>query len=483
MSGRTRFNKNNATKFAVVHRPHDDPNYHDPEAGEHVLVPVQNRHKKKDVSQSSEDGPIPKLVSTPTAPSTSASKNAVNEHVGEAALYGITFDDSKYDYTQHLKPIGLDPSHSVFIPAKSKKPIEKKKLKDPESLFVEPSYQDLENKAAEPLFVRGVAKQEYLDQMQEIPGELVGFKPDMNPALREVLVALEDDAYVINEDVAVEIKPKSNNAAEGLDEDDDDIFAELLGSGKADGADEFEDEFDEWDMQDLDNFEEEHYKQEMAQFDDIGKLQDLQGIDVSADVRRFKLQQKKVRNDWDSDNDFSDDDNGSINHSEDEEELKEEVEDGDVLGSLPSFKTSSKTGGKARKARHKKGAMSDVSGFSMSSSALARTEVMTVLDDKYDQIIGGYENYEEELAEDEEKHESFDMLKERPDLESMLDDFLDNYELGSGNRKLVKKDEEIARLKEAADEVSKGKLSMRRKREKEKKSVKGITNGLNSLKF
>ncbi|CAG99656.1 ribosome biogenesis protein LTV1 [Kluyveromyces lactis] len=483
MSGRTRFNKNNATKFAVVHRPHDDPNYHDPEAGEHVLVPVQNRHKKKDVSQSSEDGPIPKLVSTPTAPSTSASKNAVNEHVGEAALYGITFDDSKYDYTQHLKPIGLDPSHSVFIPAKSKKPIEKKKLKDPESLFVEPSYQDLENKAAEPLFVRGVAKQEYLDQMQEIPGELVGFKPDMNPALREVLVALEDDAYVINEDVAVEIKPKSNNAAEGLDEDDDDIFAELLGSGKADGADEFEDEFDEWDMQDLDNFEEEHYKQEMAQFDDIGKLQDLQGIDVSADVRRFKLQQKKVRNDWDSENDFSDDDNGSINHSEDEEELKEEVEDGDVLGSLPSFKTSSKTGGKARKARHKKGAMSDVSGFSMSSSALARTEVMTVLDDKYDQIIGGYENYEEELAEDEEKHESFDMLKERPDLESMLDDFLDNYELGSGNRKLVKKDEEIARLKEAADEVSKGKLSMRRKREKEKKSVKGITNGLNSLKF
>lgn len=483
MSGRTRFNKNNATKFAVVHRPHDDPNYHDPEAGEHVLVPVQNRHKKKDVSQSSEDGPIPKLVSTPTAPSTSASKNAVNEHVGEAALYGITFDDSKYDYTQHLKPIGLDPSHSVFIPAKSKKPIEKKKLKDPESLFVEPSYQDLENKAAEPLFVRGVAKQEYLDQMQEIPGELVGFKPDMNPALREVLVALEDDAYVINEDVAVEIKLKSNNAAEGLDEDDDDIFAELLGSGKADGADEFEDEFDEWDMQDLDNFEEEHYKQEMAQFDDIGKLQDLQGIDVSADVRRFKLQQKKVRNDWDSDNDFSDVDNGSINHSEDEEELKEEVEDGDVLGSLPSFKTSSKTGGKARKARHKKGAMSDVSGFSMSSSALARTEVMTVLDDKYDQIIGGYENYEEELAEDEEKHESFDILKERPDLESMLDDFLDNYELGSGNRKLVKKDEEIARLKEAADEVSKGKLSMRRKREKEKKSVKGITNGLNSLKF
>ncbi|CDO92635.1 unnamed protein product [Kluyveromyces dobzhanskii CBS 2104] len=480
MSGKARFSKKNATKFAVVHRPHDDPNYHDSEAGEHVLVPVVNRNQKKDASQN-EDELIPQLVSTPTASATGAPKKAVNEHVGEAALYGITFDDSKYDYTQHLKPIGLDPSHSVFVPAKSKKPTEKK-LKDPASMFVEPSYQDLDNKAAEPLFVRGVAKQEYLDQMQEIPGELVGFKPDMNPALREVLVALEDDAYVVNEDIVVDVKDKKSGTVDE-DVESDDVFAELLGSGKADGADEFEDEFDEWDMQDLDNFEEDHYKQEMAQFDDIGKLADLQDIDVSADVRRFKLQQKKERNDWDSDNDFSDDD-GSFNNGKDEEqEEKEEGEAGDALGSLPNFKAGSKATGKARKARQKKGAMSDVSGFSMSSSAIPRTEVMTVLDDRYDQIIGGYENYEEELIEDEEQHETFDMLKERPDLEGMLDDFLENYELGSGDRKIVKKDAEIAKLKEAADEVSKGKLSMRRKREKANKSVKGITNSLNSLRF
>jgi len=38
-------------------------------------------------------------------------------NVGEAAKYGIYFDDTEYDYTQHLKVIGEDPS-AVFIPAK-----------------------------------------------------------------------------------------------------------------------------------------------------------------------------------------------------------------------------------------------------------------------------------------------------------------------------------------------------------------------------
>lgn len=129
--------------------------------------------------------------------------------------------------------------------------------------------------------------------------------------------------------------------------------------------------------------------------------------------------------------------------------------------------------------------MSDVSGFSMSSSAIARTETMTVLDDQYDQIINGYENYEEELEEDEEQnYQPFDMSAERSDFESMLDDFLDNYELESGGRKLAKKDKEIERLKEAADEVSKGKLSQRRNRERqEKKKLEKVTNTLSSLKF
>lgn len=468
MSGRARFDKKNSTKFALVHRPHDDPNFHDTEASEHVLVPIRNPNAKRELPK-----PKPKVESS-VAPK-------VNKHAGEAMLYGITFDDSKYDYTQHLKPMGLDPANSIFIPAKGKGVADekKKKLKNPEDLFVEPSYRDVENSTNDPMFVRGVAKSEYLEQMQNIPEELAGFKPGINPALREVLEALEDEAYVVNDDIVVESKKKSRDVDGDNSEDgDDDIFAELLASGKADGLEKFEEKFDEWDMENLEEYEDEHYKEEMSKFDKIDNLEDLQAIDISADVRRFKLQQKKVGNDWDSDDDFNED--GSVAYGS--ENLDEE--EGDVLADLPTFANASKKGKKSRKSRHKKGAMSDVSGFSMSSSAIARTEVMTILDDKYDQIIEGYENYEEHQEEEEEDYEPFDMSKERPDFEGMLDDFLDNYELGSGGRKLVKKNEEVQRLKNAADEVSKGKLSMRRKREQEKKnSMNGITNSLSSLKF
>lgn len=42
---------------------------------------------------------------------------AAVRNIGEAAKYGIYYDDTEYDYTQHLKVIGEDPS-AVFIPAK-----------------------------------------------------------------------------------------------------------------------------------------------------------------------------------------------------------------------------------------------------------------------------------------------------------------------------------------------------------------------------
>lgn len=133
------------------------------------------------------------------------------------------------------------------------------------------------------------------------------------------------------------------------------------------------------------------------------------------------------------------------------------------MGDLPDLTSSKTTTGKQkkRKERRKKGAMSDVSGFSMTSSAIARSEALTILDDKYDRIISGYENYEEEQEMDEEQtYQPFDLANERQDFESMLDDFLDNYELEQGGRKLVKKNQEIDRLKQAADEVSKGKLAL-----------------------
>ena len=59
----------------------------------------------------------------------------------------------------------------------------------------------------------------------------------------------------------------------------------------------------------------------------------------------------------------------------------------------------------------------------------------------------------------EQPHKPFDMKEERHDLEDMLDDFLDNYELESGGRKLAKKDSEKKKLQQAASSVSKGKAA------------------------
>lgn len=457
-----RFSKKNAQKYVVVHRPHDDPHYYDSNATDHVLVAVDAPGQKP----GSSSGPLGGS-GTKSKPKDSEGRNT---HAGEAALYGITFDDSKYDYTQHLKPIGRDPHNSFFLAAKGSEP-EKKSIGD---LLVEPRYGDEEaGNTNNSVFQRGVAKPEYLLHQQQVPEEISGFKPDLNPALREVLEALEDEAYVVNEDVVVQ-KPDSKKAVDkSLPEDDEeDLFAELLGSGEADGGEAFEDQLDEWDVDNLGDFEDEQYHEEMANFANVENLEDLKDLDYQADVRRFQKEQRRAN---DTDDEFEDEDQL--------ESVSPELEEQDALGELPAFDSKAKSSGKKRKERRKKGAMSDVSGFSMTSSAIARTETMTVLDDQYDQIISGYENYEEEQIEDEEDYKPFDMLKERPDFESMLDDFLDNYELDSGGRKLVKKDEEVDRLKRAADQVSKGKLSQRRNRDRENKPVAKITNTLSGLRL
>ncbi|KAL6946728.1 hypothetical protein ACO0RG_000893 [Hanseniaspora osmophila] len=547
-----RFDKANAQKFSIVHRPHDDPRYYDSEASEHILLPlVSSKEKRKQQKEAAaskstttntgktasaplrSNNPYVKLkkpvVKTETQP---VNKGVINAHAGEAALYGIQFDDSKYDYTQHLKPIGLDPENSVFI-AKSKSAGSSSKTqnapkpskKDIADMFTEDRYKETEKIQSEPVFKFGMAKPEYLEHQVDIAEDLKGFKPDMDPALREILEALEDDAYVINEDVVVDQKKLEKievsvdkadgvlaNIKEGEEEEeeydddeqnenethevgyyepaedfedgDDDIFAELLGSGEA-GENEAH-EVDEWD---IDNYEDDFGNSaqgdgssaaiDLSQFDD--DLSKFNEVGWGSDMSNFKKTQEK---------------NGDFDNESNNDFDSEFAEDQDQLGDMPSFDKQSIAGkSKSRKQRRKKGAMSDTSGFSMSSSAIARTEVMTVLDDKFDQVIDGYQNYEEE--QEDSDYEEFDMSKERSDLESMLDDFLDNYELASGGRKIVKKCEEKERLMKAADSVSKGKLSMRRRREQEKQeqskstgdykkdvnSLRGITGGLNSLKF
>lgn len=358
--------KKTAQTYAVVYRSHEDAKFHDEEAGEHVLVPVERKNKR-------------------TKPKKKA-PGPVRENLGEAALYGIEFDDREYDYMQHLKPIGQ--GNGVFIAREDPK----ERVKD--ILIKEDIVADPEKKTK-------VGKDDY-QKMQAVPDAIGGIQPDMDPNLREVLEALEDEEYV---------------------EDDEDVLNQLLQGGER----EEDDEGDEWDMDDFDDgYNTEDFEKEGDQGWESG-------------FRRFQAENKNRKNEWDSDDDFED---------EDEDELPE----------LPNIKLDGQKKRNRTKERKKKGAMTDTSSFSMSSSALFRSEGMAILDERFEKLQLNYDDEEEE----EEEPAEFDMLRERGDFESLLDDFLENYELEKGGRKIVKKDPAKARLQRAADSVSRGKLAKKR---------------------
>lgn len=419
---RRRFDKKNAKTFSVVHRAHDDSKFYDDDASEFVLTEQPSRRNKN--KQPSHKVFLSKDIEQQLA---KEELSNVRDNEGEAAQYGIFFDDTKYDYMKHLKPIGK--GDGVFIEAKSKDDKKKPDL-DIEALFGDALPSETKRKVTQ-------------DAYEAIPSELAGFQPDMDPRLREVLEALEDEAYI--------------------DENDEEVFGKLLQSGEVDEDEffddsegefdegEYDDDYDEWD---LDNYEDEYhkYEQEGENFVDpqdapFNEGEAPEGIDLSqprinndwqSDFKKFKQKSDKKQNDWDSDDDF-----------EDEDELPE----------LPNIKSGSKLS--KTKLRKKKGAMTDTSSFSMSSSANFRTEGLTLLDDRFEQLAKKFEQEEEEP-----EYKPFDIKQERMDFEDMLDDFLENYELQSGGRKLAKKDLERRQLQEAADSVSKGKIAAKRKNAK-----------------
>lgn len=143
----------------------------------------------------------------------------IDARVGEAAIYGVYYDDSEYDYMQHLRPIGVqeDGVDSVLIeaPSSSKPPAPKSKhagitLKDlPQGVL--PSTVELPKT---------------YESQQGIPDSISGFRPDMDPHLRQVLEALEDDAFV-------------------EDELEDDFFGELVKEGERGSDEDVEFEFHE----------------------------------------------------------------------------------------------------------------------------------------------------------------------------------------------------------------------------------------------
>lgn len=118
----------------------------------------------------------------------------VEDHrrVSQATAQGIYFDDvGDYDYTQHLRTIG-DSTEAVFLeaPQREEKP---KKSSGGDLMFKE------DQKERQVIELPADAMPSNIERdigaMANVTGLEGGLQPDMDPRLREVLEALEDDEY------------------------------------------------------------------------------------------------------------------------------------------------------------------------------------------------------------------------------------------------------------------------------------------------
>lgn len=262
-------------------------------------------------------------------PSSDLAHDTARANIGEASLYGVYFDDTDYDYMQHLRTVGIqeDGVESMLIEAPAK-PKGKSKAKDPITLVDLPPE----------ILPSAVEMPRNYEAQQAVPSSIAGFQPDMDPHLRQVLEALEDDAFV--------------------DDDlEDDFFGELVLDGER-AADEFIDfEFHEDGVSDGEDLPvlPTHNDEEIGSSREEEEEEDTSSWE--ARFARFKAAQK---------------------HAPPAEQSEIESEGGDTIGALPEL---SVIGGK----RRRKGT-SDASGYSMSSSSMFRNEGLTTLDERFDQV-------------------------------------------------------------------------------------------------
>jgi len=439
----------NAVHFQVVHRSQRDVRKDDPEAGAHVLKPYEplNRKGKSRADLELDD------------PALAPGDAPVRANVGEAALYGVYYDDTEYDYMQHLRAIpdnensrrgGVDEdddTEAVWVPSavQPKERAPRFVLKD-------------EDPGDQP----GLLLPSSVFASQETPldlaygGETHGLQPDMDPHLRQTLEALDDDAFV-------------------ADDADDDFFANIVQDGAWDGRrtddDAWRDAAPEGDDIWLDPLQRALKEREAVGGNEAE-------LSLEARIALFKAQAKAASSD----------------------EAASDDEDNDTLGELPPqparrarpagsvSSTGSALGRKGAPGALARRAASTRAGsvgggstvWSMTSSSMARNEQLSDLDARFDQVIRAYGGHatgdpaldalhgaferaasddDDDDDDDEElDHETAERLT-REDLDAILDDFLEHHEVIAGQLKptlgdrSTTADEKLTMLREALGEA------------------------------
>ncbi|KAH6978633.1 Low temperature viability protein [Fusarium venenatum] len=364
--------KKSAQHFTLVHRPQNDPLIHDENAPAMVLNPTQT---KKGSSKSKDLDDL--------ASELGYEAEGVRANEGEAASYGVYYDDTEYDYMQHLRDLNTGGGEVVFVESAAStnkgKGKQKQSLEDAlKKLDIEQSAEDILDEDILPS--KNLSRATY-EAQQDIPDSLKGFQPDMDPRLREVLEALEDDAFV---------------------DEDDDIFKELAKDGR-----ELEDyEFDEAGFDEDDGWESDATAKPTKEFKDD---------DVPQLLKQMEQPEEGPSQDW----------------LEDFKQFKKEHKGANApvapsQSEVQSMWTTTTNGGRRKK---RKGALTDNSSYSMSSSSLVRTEQMTLLDARFDKIE---EAYNEDMDDDMQSVSAVSTMSTvqgplRSDFDGIMDDFLGNF--------------------------------------------------------
>ncbi|KAL2268678.1 hypothetical protein VTJ83DRAFT_3524 [Remersonia thermophila] len=399
--------KKTATHFQLVYRPQNDPLIHDENAPQMVLNPTQPANRKgRNLSE--------------LASQLGSDALSIRDNEGEAANYGIYFDDTEYDYMQHLRELGTGSGEAVFIESTASANANRKKANKGQSLEEALRQLDLKNQS-EDLLDESILPNKNLQRLsyqaqQDVPDAIAGFQPDMDPRLREVLEALEDDAYVD-------------------DEAGEDIFEELAKDARELSQDEFEEAYDDF-------FDEED---------------EDAGYESDRTVKASGAQQQEPRQ-------ASQDESAAAQSSKDagpagdeEQPPAAEAGSGDWMEEFKKFQSDQKkaagskkpdraapsemqgsiwtttTNGGRRKVR--KGALTNPSAYSMTSSSLVRTEQMSILDARFEKL-------EESYLEDGDELGSVSGVSTmstvqgptRHDFNNLLDEFLDEYSMAGKKR-------------------------------------------------
>jgi protein LTV1 len=414
---RRKFNKQNATTFSLVYRAQNDPRIHDPDASDMVFAEKINPNREKFKRRQELENEFGDLV---------------RGNEGEAAEYGVYYDDTEYDYMQHLRDIG-SASEAHFIEAPVI--VTKGKEKGKEKIRLEDALRDLDIRSvaetrsvassrvssiAEELLPEEMLPSEYVQprsyqDQQDVPDEIAGFQPDMDPRLREVLEALDDDAYV---------------------DDDEEIFQKLAQEGEEVGRADWETSLwhDDGATDDDDGWESDCT---ITKENLTGKAET--SSEAKLDTEAAGAADATVDQGWM--HEFNKFKNNTTSKTKPiPENIPQDLESSVQTGA------SSITGLRRKK---RKGALTVNSGYSMSSSILSRTEGQSILDQKFEKLQEVYED--DELDDDASMVSGLSALsglsklssasKEptvtRTDFDTIMDDFLGGYsEIGRRSRRV-----------------------------------------------